>query len=153
MTTGQSTVAGNSQPTQVNGDSVTENNERTPLLNDYNKTLPPAEVTQPGSNDEEQTIVAEEVKGFKLWLILCTCWVGVFLGAIDSTIIATLSAPISSEFKSLSLLSWLATAYLISNAVSITEHPRLAPERLLRTSNSNIAIGYVLYVIARGRFL
>lgn len=43
-------------------------------------------------------------------------WVGVFLGAIDSTIIATLSASIASEFKSLSLLSWLATAYLISNA-------------------------------------
>ena len=34
----------------------------------------------------------------------------------DSTIIATLSAPISSSFDSLSLLSWLATAYLISNA-------------------------------------
>lgn len=45
-----------------------------------------------------------------------TAWFGVFLGAIDSTIIATLSAPISSEFHSLSLLSWLATAYLISNA-------------------------------------
>ncbi|KAI0016242.1 major facilitator superfamily domain-containing protein [Xylariomycetidae sp. FL0641] len=79
-------------------------NERTPLLQ------------APTRGDDEQVVMAEEVKGFKLWLILCTCWVGVFLGAIDSTIIATLSAPISSEFKSLSLLSWLATAYLISNA-------------------------------------
>ena len=34
----------------------------------------------------------------------------------DSTIIATLSGPISSSFNFLSLLSWLATAYLISNA-------------------------------------
>ena len=66
--------------------------------------------------EEEQTIVVEEVKGLRLWLILFTCWIGVFLGAIDSTVIATLSAPISSDFQSMSLLSWLATAYLISNA-------------------------------------
>ncbi|KAI1340971.1 MFS general substrate transporter [Xylariaceae sp. FL0016] len=96
-------------------------NERTPLLADQTKTIVPGgdEEQQPngtGTGDGEQVVLVEEVKGFKLWLILCTCWVGVFLGAIDSTIIATLSAPISSEFKSLSLLSWLATAYLISNA-------------------------------------
>jgi MFS family permease len=41
---------------------------------------------------------------------------GVFLGAVDASIMATLSAPIASEFHSLSLLSWLATAYLIANA-------------------------------------
>lgn len=34
----------------------------------------------------------------------------------DTTIVATLSAPISSSFNSFSLLSWLATSYLISNA-------------------------------------
>jgi MFS family permease len=42
--------------------------------------------------------------------------VGVFFGAVDASIIATLSGPIASEFHSLSLLSWLATAYLIANA-------------------------------------
>ncbi len=35
---------------------------------------------------------------------------------LDTTIIATLTTPISSEFKSLSLLSWLASSYLIANA-------------------------------------
>ena len=35
---------------------------------------------------------------------------------VDSTIIATLAAPISSSFDSQSLLSWLASAYLIANA-------------------------------------
>ncbi|KAJ3553762.1 hypothetical protein NPX13_g10803 [Xylaria arbuscula] len=98
--------------------------ERTPLLNndDTAESSPPQvdSEQQPNGNgnndDEEQTIIVEEVKGFKLWTILGTCWFGVFLGAIDSSIIATLSAPISSEFHSLSLLSWLATAYLISNA-------------------------------------
>lgn len=65
---------------------------------------------------EERTVLADEVAGFRLWLILGSCWLGVFLGAIDQTIIATLTAPISSEFHSLSLLSWLATAYLLANA-------------------------------------
>ncbi|KAF3770821.1 MFS general substrate transporter [Cryphonectria parasitica EP155] len=65
---------------------------------------------------EEQTVLATDVSGARLWVILSSAYVGVFLGAIDTTIIATLSAPISSEFKSLSLLSWLAAAYLIANA-------------------------------------
>lgn len=66
--------------------------------------------------DEETTVLADDVSFTKLALIMGTAWFGVFLGAIDSTIIATLSGPIASEFHSLSLLSWLATAYLISNA-------------------------------------
>ncbi|KAH0498073.1 hypothetical protein TgHK011_005350 [Trichoderma gracile] len=66
--------------------------------------------------DEETTVLAEEVSFSRLCLIMGITFFGVFLGAIDSSIIATLSAPISSDFQSLSLLSWLATAYLISNA-------------------------------------
>ncbi|KAJ2906649.1 major facilitator superfamily transporter [Zalerion maritima] len=65
---------------------------------------------------EEQTVIVEEVSTTRLALIMGTVWVGVFLGAMDATIIATLSASISSEFRSLSLLSWLAAAYLIANA-------------------------------------
>lgn len=87
-------------------------NEQTPLLREDNE-----QQQEPGTaGNEEQVIIAQEVTGLKLWTILGTCWIGVFLGAIDSSIIATLSAPISSEFQSLSLLPWLATAYLISNA-------------------------------------
>ncbi|KAH7033189.1 major facilitator superfamily transporter [Microdochium trichocladiopsis] len=97
-------------PTPANGHAAPHANgsatERTPLLNGDNSV----------PQDEEQTVVVEEIRGSKLYLILGTCYVGVFLGAIDATIIATLSAPIASEFKSLSLLSWLATAYLIANA-------------------------------------
>lgn len=61
----------------------------------------------------------------KLALIMCTAWIGVFLGAVDATIIATLSAPISSEFRSLNLLPWLATAYLISSAACLPVTGRL----------------------------
>ncbi|KAK1993791.1 major facilitator superfamily transporter [Colletotrichum falcatum] len=92
--------------------------ETTPLLNGStgNGTVNGATAATAAAGDEETTVVAENVSGTRLALILGTSYFGVFLGAIDSTIIATLSGPISSEFKSLSLLSWLATAYLISNA-------------------------------------
>lgn len=83
--------------------------ETTPLLNGQANA-------QQQQQDDEQTIIASDVSGARLWIILASAYVGVFLGAIDTTIIATLSAPISSEFKSLSLLSWLAAAYLIANA-------------------------------------
>ena len=94
--------------------------ERTPLIKPNGHTESDRQEVN-GDNDgtpqeEETTVLADEVSFTKLALIMGTSWLGVFLGAADSTIIATLSAPISSEFKSLSLLSWLATAYLISNA-------------------------------------
>ncbi|KAH6887705.1 major facilitator superfamily domain-containing protein [Thelonectria olida] len=64
----------------------------------------------------ERTVYATSLSPVRVALILSTAWFGVFLGALDTTIIATLSAPISSEFNSLSLLSWLATSYITSNA-------------------------------------
>lgn len=95
--------------------------ERTPLLNAQSQRNPSdtgGREQQNGSaaDDQEQTVLAADITGTRLWIILSSAYVGVFLGAIDTTIIATLSAPISSEFKSLSLLSWLAAAYLIANA-------------------------------------
>lgn len=99
---GQSTVMAQDRDESI-GD------ERAPLLGSAPR---PSDAAQ----DEETTVLADEVSTTKLALIMGTAWIGVFLGAIDSTIIATLSAPISSEFHSLSLMSWLATAYLISNA-------------------------------------
>lgn len=90
---------------------VTEN---TPLISDSR----PQTTTAAGDNDdeEERTVLAAEVSATRLWIILGTTWIGVFLGAIDSTVFATLSGPISSEFRSGSIFSWLATAYLIANA-------------------------------------
>lgn len=52
----------------------------------------------------------------QLLVIMGSVWFGTFLAAVDSTIVATLSAPISASFHSLSLLSWLASAYFIANA-------------------------------------
>ncbi|KIW45506.1 uncharacterized protein PV06_03892 [Exophiala oligosperma] len=73
-----------------------------------------------GSSDssdvENITALAEEPSTKKLVAIMAAIWTGVFFAALDTTIVATLTAPISSSFDSLSLLSWLASGYLIANS-------------------------------------
>lgn len=66
--------------------------------------------------NQDDTPIADEPTTSELLLVMGSIWVGCFLAALDSTIIATLSAPISASFHSLSLLSWLASAYLIAQA-------------------------------------
>ena len=84
--------------------------EETPLLrDDQTKAYSDAAPT-------EETVLVDEPSTKRLVVILGSVYVGVFLGALDATIIATLSASISTSFKSLSLLSFLASAYLIANA-------------------------------------
>ena len=70
----------------------------------------------PHHHTEDDTPITDEPTTGRLLIVLGSIWLGCFLAALDSTIIATLSAPISSSFHSLSLLSWLASAYLIANA-------------------------------------
>lgn len=65
---------------------------------------------------DETTVILQEIAFTKLLVIMCTAWLGIFLGAIDTTIIATLSGPICSDFNSLQMFSWVASAYLIGNA-------------------------------------
>ena len=97
------------------------NDERTPLLSSGssgNKPLVGTSTSASSSteDDGEAVILAAPESTTRLWLILGTAYVGVFFGAVDASIMATLAGPISSEFHSLSLISWLATAYLIANA-------------------------------------
>ncbi|KAL8850153.1 MAG: hypothetical protein Q9221_004914 [Calogaya cf. arnoldii] len=60
--------------------------------------------------------IADEPTTGRLLVVMGSIWLGCFLAALDSTVIATLSAPISASFHSLSLLPWLASAYFIANA-------------------------------------
>ena len=69
-----------------------------------------------GNPNEDNAPLAEEPSTGKLLIVMSSIWFGTFLAALDSTIVATLSAPISNSFNSLSLLSWLASAYFISQA-------------------------------------
>ena len=70
----------------------------------------------PNPNESEDVPLPDEPTTRQLLLVMSGAWLGSFLAAVDSTIIATLTAPISASFNSLSLLSWLASAYFISNA-------------------------------------
>lgn len=69
-----------------------------------------------GDEDQPEVQNLEDPTTLQLLIVLSGPWLGCLLGAMDSTIIATLSAPISTSLNSLSLLSWIASAYLIANA-------------------------------------
>lgn len=98
--------------------------ETSPLLGEGNaKVTSDAHLSQEGDannagdgQDENEVPLAEEPSTGQLLLVMGSIWFGTFLAALDSTIIATLSAPISASFNSLSLLSWLASAFFIANA-------------------------------------
>ncbi|KAL8950184.1 MAG: hypothetical protein Q9222_003762 [Ikaeria aurantiellina] len=90
--------------------------EHSPLLGQPTDK-PADEAARPTEeHHDDETPIAEEPTTGKLLIVLGSIWLGCFLAALDSTIIATLSAPISTSFHSLFLLSWLASAYLIANA-------------------------------------
>lgn len=100
-----------------------ENTENSPLLkhhhdevdSDHGENENRIARTNASDNDD-QSPVSDRLTTSRLLLIQSGIWLGCFLAALDMTIIATLSATISSTFNSLSLLSWLASAYLIASA-------------------------------------
>ena len=97
-------------------------NERSSLLGQHGSANGHVDPEgQDGPNGQQtdgnnETVIAEEPETKRLVLLMLAIWVGVFFAALDTTIVATLTAPISSSFDSLSLLSWLATGYLIANS-------------------------------------
>lgn len=106
-------------------DAESRSAERTPLLNSGGTNCAAHHHDFDGNQDNEQVVLVQDLPFSRLALIMGTAWIGVFLMALDSTIIATLAAPISSEFRSLNLLSWLATAYFISSAAVVPITGRL----------------------------
>ncbi|KAK9465335.1 major facilitator superfamily domain-containing protein [Lipomyces arxii] len=72
-----------------------------------------------GSDDEEALIDAIEEETLAtgaLITVFLSLYVGVFLAAIDGTIVATLLSRIASDFNEFKSVSWIATGYLISQA-------------------------------------
>lgn len=90
--------------------------ETTPLLSSPSPFASPENEEE--DEEEEATLLppTPALAPGRLYLTLGAAYVGVFLGAVDASIMATLSGPMASELASLSLLSWLAAAYLIANA-------------------------------------
>ncbi|QLL32014.1 hypothetical protein HG536_0C01820 [Torulaspora globosa] len=61
--------------------------------------------------------VAEEpLSKARLQVIMLSMYLGIFLAAIDNTIVSTTAAHVASEFKELPRVAWIATAYLLSSA-------------------------------------
>lgn len=72
-------------------------------------------LTQHSHNTE--TAPTDEEPSTRYLAIVCgSVFISVFLAALDTTIVATLSVPISDCFGSLNLVSWLGSSYLIANA-------------------------------------
>ncbi|PVI01527.1 putative MFS multidrug transporter [Periconia macrospinosa] len=87
--------------------------ERTPLLNPPVRERECNENGNPRNDTHSKTPFREEAPFSRRIIILGSIWIGCFLNAIDSTIVASLAGPISNDFSSFKLLSWLATAFMI----------------------------------------
>jgi MFS family permease len=122
--------------------------EETPLLKG---AVPPEEEL-----DQEEVILPAEMSNKKLFLTLGSIYIGVFLAALDSVVIATLSAPISNSFHSLSLLSWLASSYFIANAACQPITGRLTDifsrRAGLVVSNALFAVGNLMCGMAKSHW-
>ena len=67
-------------------------------------------------HDAGATVFAEEPPTRKLIVIMGSLWLSTFFAALDSTIVATLSGPITASLNSGTLFAWTASGYLIANA-------------------------------------
>ncbi|EMC99742.1 hypothetical protein BAUCODRAFT_145124 [Baudoinia panamericana UAMH 10762] len=100
------------------------NDERTPLLgNQYDEPPDPANASIEAQAEQERrehdtgaTPVADEPSTKQLLATMSSLWLSTFFAALDSTIVATLSGPITASFHSGTLFSWIASGYLIANA-------------------------------------
>ncbi|KAK9495228.1 major facilitator superfamily domain-containing protein [Lipomyces doorenjongii] len=128
--------------------------ESAPLLNERIDREAAAElcvldIEADAPNDllEQQAIQSRSVA-----LIFLSLYIGVFLAALDGTVVATLLAHISSEFHEFRSVSWIATAYLIAVSACQPLYGKLSDilgrKTLLLFSNATFAIGCVFCGIA-----
>jgi MFS family permease len=98
--------------------------ESSPLLADQQSPSPapstaPDHVPSKSQNSHDAIDVDESsLSAAQLLGVLSGPYIGGFVVALDSTMIATIAAPISTSFKNLPLLGWLATSFFIASAVS-----------------------------------
>jgi hypothetical protein len=94
-------------------------NERAPLLSKQvvSSTLrTPAELSK---RERPWPAILASSSGLTFtpgWITVTAVWIGVFIGALDGTIAATLVTSISSEFGASQNAGWLGTSYLLSTA-------------------------------------
>ncbi|QIX02314.1 hypothetical protein AMS68_007831 [Peltaster fructicola] len=90
--------------------------ENTPLLRGDEDALEAQAQQERREHDVNSVPIADEPSTLTLLLTMSSLWLSTFFAALDTTVVATLSKPISDSFNSFTLFSWLASAYLITNA-------------------------------------
>ncbi|KAK9463215.1 major facilitator superfamily-domain-containing protein [Lipomyces oligophaga] len=123
---------------------IEEPNENDRLLDIEN-----LEETDDAAADEAEE---EALTTGRLLTIFFSLQVGVFLAAIDSTIVATLLSTIASEFNEFRSVSWIVTGYLISQATFQPLYGKLSDifgrKPILIFCNVSFGIGSVLCGVA-----
>ncbi|KAK9333422.1 major facilitator superfamily domain-containing protein [Lipomyces starkeyi] len=128
--------------------------ESAPLLNERIDREAAAELCVLDIEADEPNDLLEQraLQSSSVALIFLSLYIGVFLAALDGTVVATLLAHISSEFHEFRSVSWIATAYLIAVAACQPLYGKLSDilgrKTLLLFSNATFAIGCVFCGIA-----
>ncbi|KAK9480639.1 major facilitator superfamily domain-containing protein [Lipomyces japonicus] len=99
--------------------------------------------------EEEADRIEEEVLTTRaLVIVFVSLYIGIFLSALDGTIVATLLAHIASEFGEFRSVSWIATGYMIAVAAFQPIYGKISDiygrKPLLLVSNILFGIGSVL---------
>ncbi|SGY20970.1 BQ5605_C016g08178 [Microbotryum silenes-dioicae] len=106
--------------------------ERTPLLSSPPSNGPAPTAATASEDDVLGNVVPEDLSDPQALtprtrnLVLVSVWCGVFLGAVDTTVVASLVTDISASFESSNQASWLGTSYLLSTACFTPLYGRLA---------------------------
>ncbi|KAK9459698.1 major facilitator superfamily domain-containing protein [Lipomyces oligophaga] len=104
------------------------------------------------SSDPNDILETRVLRTSSVTIIFVSLYIGVFLSALDGTVVATLLAHISSEFHEFRSVSWIATAYLITVAACQPLYGKLSDilgrKKLLIFSNVMFAIGCAFCGIA-----
>ncbi|WPH03554.1 Hypothetical protein R9X50_00643500 [Acrodontium crateriforme] len=97
---------------------VDDETVRQPLLSDHNGQTYDTQNAAPGDEapDESPAKDSQEPSTAHLLATMGSIWLCTFFAALDSTVVATLSGPISADFKSGTAFSWIASGYVIANA-------------------------------------
>lgn len=89
--------------------------ERSPLLPG---AVQPTGDVQPNGGTEPGAAEAGELSTWHLLAMFSGVFIANLLASLDSTLVSTLSAPISTAFDNMPILGWLASAYFIASSTS-----------------------------------
>ncbi|KAK7208638.1 membrane transporter [Myxozyma melibiosi] len=125
--------------------------EAAPLLGEA-ETVDKNQIEIEQAEFEAEQAEEEELSSRALVTVFVSLYVGIFLAALDGTIVATLLAHIASEFNELRSVSWIATGYMISVAAVQPIYGKISDiygrKAVLIACNITFGVGSVLCGLA-----